>query len=156
MVSSSWETITIGVPQGSILGPLLFIIYLNDLPRGLYQGTKPVIYADDTSVLLTAKNDEELKIKVNRMLDYMIGWFSANGLALNVEKTNIMKFTSSCHQNEAFQIIYLKKIISGIHSFSSLSYDRSKASSKASSPHSAIQSFLFQMRVLSPFLKVIQ
>ena len=43
-----------------------------------------------------------------------------------------------------------------IHSFSSLSYDRSKASSKASSPHSASQSFLFQMRVSSPFLKVIQ
>ena len=43
-----------------------------------------------------------------------------------------------------------------IHSFSSLSYDRSKASSKASSPHSAIQSFIFQMRVSSPFLKVIQ
>ena len=43
-----------------------------------------------------------------------------------------------------------------IHSFISLSYDRSKASSKASSPHSAIQSFLFQMGVSSPFLKVIQ
>ena len=43
-----------------------------------------------------------------------------------------------------------------IHSFSSLSYDRSKASSKASSPHSAIQSFVLQMRVFSPFLKVIQ
>ena len=43
-----------------------------------------------------------------------------------------------------------------IHSFSSLSYDRSKASSKASSPHSANQSFLLQMRVSSPFLKAIQ
>ena len=43
-----------------------------------------------------------------------------------------------------------------IHSFSSLSYDRSKASSKPSSPQSAIQSFLLQMRVSSPFLKVIQ
>jgi hypothetical protein len=43
-----------------------------------------------------------------------------------------------------------------IHSFSSLFYDRSKASSKASSPPNAIQSFLFQMRVFSPFLKVIQ
>ena len=47
-------------------------------------------------------------------------------------------------------------ILLTLHSFSSLSYDRSKASSKASSPHSAIQSFLFQMRVSSPFLKVIQ
>ena len=46
--------------------------------------------------------------------------------------------------------------ITSIHSFSSLSYDKSKASSKASSPHSAIQSFLLQMRVSSPFLKVIQ
>jgi hypothetical protein len=86
---------------------------LNDLPYGLHQGPKPVIYADDTSVLLTAKNDEELKSKLNCMLDYMTEWFSANGLALNMEKTNIMKFTSSYHQNESFQIIYQNKIITG-------------------------------------------
>ena len=47
------------------------------------------------------------------MLDYMTGWFSANGLALNKEKTNRMKFTSSYHHNEAFQIIYQNKIITG-------------------------------------------
>jgi len=58
---------------------------LSDLPSGLHQGAKPVIYADDTSVLLTAKNDEELKTKINYMLDYMIGWFSANGLAFNMK-----------------------------------------------------------------------
>jgi hypothetical protein len=48
---------------------------LNGLPYGLPQGAKPVIYADDTSVLLAAKNDEELKNKINCMLDYMTGWF---------------------------------------------------------------------------------
>jgi len=100
--SSNWETVINGVPQDSILGPLLFIIYLNDLPYGLHQGATPVIYADDTGVLLMARNDEELKTKINCTLDYMTGWFSANGLALNMEKTNIMKFTSSYHQNEAF------------------------------------------------------
>jgi len=51
---------------------------------------------------------------------------------------------------------YIAFLALSIHPFSSLSYDRPKASSKASSPHSAIQSFLFQMRVSSPFLKVIQ
>jgi hypothetical protein len=111
--SSSWETVVNRFPQGSILGPLHFIIYLNDLPNGLHQKAKPVVYADDTSVLLMAKNDEELKNKINCMLDYMTGWFSANGLTLNVEKPNIMKFTSSYHQNEAFQIMYQKKIITG-------------------------------------------
>ena len=68
-----------------------------------------MIYADDTGLLLTAENDEELKIKFTCTLDYMIEWFSANGLSLNVEKTNIMKFTSTYHQNEAFQITYQKK-----------------------------------------------
>jgi len=89
---------------------------LSDLPCGLHHGAKPVIYADDTIVLLTAKNDEELKFKISCTLDYMIGWFSAKGLALNMEKTNIMKFTSSYRQNEAFQTIYQKKIKIGINS----------------------------------------
>jgi hypothetical protein len=123
--SSSCETVINGVPQGSILGPLLFIIYLNDLPYGLHQRAKVVIYADDTSVLLMAKNDEELKTKINCTLDYMTGWFSANGLTLNMEKTNIMKFTSRYHQNEAFQIINQNKVITGTNNtkFLGLEFD---------------------------------
>ena len=58
--SSRWETIRNGIPQGSILGPLLFIIYVNDLPSGINQFANPVIYADDTSVLVSAKNLEDL------------------------------------------------------------------------------------------------
>jgi hypothetical protein len=53
-------------------------------------------------------------------------------------------------------ILSFLRLIQFIHSFSSLSYDKSKASSKAFSPHSAIYNFLFQMRVSSPFLKVIE
>jgi len=61
--SCRWETIKNGVPQGSILGPLLFIIYVNDLPHGIKQFANPIIYTDDTSVLVSAKNLEDLKSK---------------------------------------------------------------------------------------------
>jgi len=63
--SSNWETVTIGVPQGSVLGPLQFRIYINDLPHIIQQTAKPVIYADDTSILIQATNIMELHAKVS-------------------------------------------------------------------------------------------
>jgi hypothetical protein len=100
-----------GVPQGSILGPMLFILYVNDLPYKLGHEDTPVMYADDTSVLITAKNEAELKDKINPVLTSMMEWFSANGLVLNMEKTNIMKFTSSHRSNIALQIMHQDKLL---------------------------------------------
>ena len=62
--SSSWETVINGVPQDLILGALLFVIYINDLPYGVYHTPKPIIYAEDTSVLITVKNINELQIEL--------------------------------------------------------------------------------------------
>ena len=89
---------------------------MNDLPYGFHQDAKPVIYADGTSVFLTSKNDEKLKTEFISALDYMIGWFTANGLALNMEKTSIIKFTTCQHQTESYQIEHLNKPIIGINS----------------------------------------
>ena len=108
---SRWESIISGVPQGSILEPILFVIYINDLPYGLHQDAKPVIFADDTSVLLMTKTEKELKSNFINALDYMTGWFTANGLPLNMEKTNIMKFSANYHQTEIFHTEHLNKLL---------------------------------------------
>ena len=50
---------------------------------------------------------------MNNALDYMTGWFSANGLVLNMEKTNIMKFTPNNHHNETFQILHQNRLLIG-------------------------------------------
>jgi mannose/fructose/N-acetylgalactosamine-specific phosphotransferase system component IID len=86
--SSSWETLTSGVPQGSVLCPLLFITYVNDVLLGIHYEAKPVIYADNTNILLTARSTEELKTKINSTS--VIVWFSVNGLVLSTKKTNIV------------------------------------------------------------------
>jgi len=88
--SSSWETVTSGVPQGSVLCSLRFITYVNDVLLGIHYEAKPVIYADDTNILLTARSPEELKTKINSTS--IIVWFSVNGLVSNIEKINVAKF----------------------------------------------------------------
>ena len=113
---SKWESVTKGVPQGSILGPLLFLIYINDFPYVLNQGATPVIYADDTSVLITTEKDGNLKTDITCNLERMEDRFSVNGLNLNMEKTHIMKFTTSRHQNTDLQVEYQNNLIKGINS----------------------------------------
>ena len=91
---SDYCNIETGVPQGSILGPLLFIIYLNDLEKA---STKfhPVIYADDTalSTTLNAFNSKNSKnININQEIDKVNIWFKLNKLSINPTKTKAMLF----------------------------------------------------------------
>jgi hypothetical protein len=51
---SKWTKIKYGVPQGAILGPVLFLVYINDLPKAIEHKTLPILFADDTSILLTS------------------------------------------------------------------------------------------------------
>ena len=86
---STASTVTCGVPQGSILGPLLFLMYINDLPNCL-RVAAPRMFADDTSITLSAKTVADLKLAVTSELNNLTCWLRANKLSLNVTKTELM------------------------------------------------------------------
>lgn len=91
--SSHKQLLTCGVPQGSVLGPLLFIIYTNDLAYSLNK-TKSIQFADDTTLYSTHKTISELYKNVNEDLEILHDWFKANKLSLNVSKTHYMLFSN--------------------------------------------------------------
>jgi len=91
---SAIQNVICRVPQGSVLGPLLFIIYTNDIPN-LLKLTHTILFADDTTIFANDTNLDHLYQKVNHDLEILCDWFKANKLSLNIAKTNYMLFTSS-------------------------------------------------------------
>ena len=79
-----------GIPQGSILGPLLFIAYINDLPQHVSPNTTVSMYADDTAMYATCKNVNELNRVLNNDLCNVSKWLARNKLSLNVAKTELI------------------------------------------------------------------
>lgn len=88
---SEKKLIKCGVPQGSILGPLLFLLYINDLPS-CCDKLLPVIFADDTNVFLKGRSTDALIEIMNKELDNILKWLNANKLSLNISKTQYMVF----------------------------------------------------------------
>ena len=90
-VSSCFTSVPCGVPQGSTLGPLLFLLYVNDICRVL-PGENVKLFADDTNLFISGVNVNMLNQKCNYCIETLNQWFIANHLQMNIEKTNVMVF----------------------------------------------------------------
>ena len=86
---SSSRSYTYGVPQGSIIGPLLFLVYINDLPNCMNDGLARM-YADDTNITFHSHDLSELEDAVNAELINLNTWLQSNKLSLNIAKTELM------------------------------------------------------------------
>ena len=90
---SNLASIEYGVPQGSILGPLLFLVFINDLPAALK--TTPRFFADDTVLLATEKIFSDLEKLVNSELHHLNRWMSVNALTVHPKKKCVMSFRNN-------------------------------------------------------------
>ena len=90
---SDFETVTCGIPQGSILGPLLFLLFINDLP--LYVNVSADLYADDTTFYDIQASIELIEKNLQLALNQLHIWCRNNGMLLNSEKTKVMLITTN-------------------------------------------------------------
>ena len=102
---SSPETVQIGVPQGSILGPLLFTCYINDLPDYL-DHCDVTLYADDTVLFISDKSLHNIKSYMNSDLEELNNWLKLNHLTLSISKSKFMIIGSSQRLNKIDSISF--------------------------------------------------
>ena len=127
--NSDYMNVLCGVPQGSILGPILFILYINDMCN-VSTLLKPILFADDTNLFYSGKDIDELCSVVSIELDKLCVWFQVNKLSLNTSKTNFMIFTnrscddtySVCMNGLNLSRVFVTKFL-GVHMDSKLDWN---------------------------------
>jgi len=102
-VSSSSKAVKCCVPQGSILGPLLFLLYINDL-HTVCKHTLSIRFADDTNLFMSGRNINEMLESINEELQHIYIWLKVNKLSLNIKKTQFMIFSKKRSKSDRPEI----------------------------------------------------
>jgi hypothetical protein len=103
------------VPQGLVLGSLLFLLYINDLPNAIIQNATPILFADDTSIIITGRDPHKLQDDLNITFYQISEWFQLNSLSLNISKTHFIQFTSKSLNDSDINITYENNYISKVN-----------------------------------------
>jgi hypothetical protein len=105
-----------GVPQGSILGPLLFLVYINYFSLSINKIATPILFADDTSIIISNTNSDQFISNINLVLNETINWFNSNLLTLNYGKSHFLQFSTRKHKGMQMQITFPNSVIISINS----------------------------------------
>ena len=98
-----------GDPQGTLLGPLLFLLYVNDVPNVISDISNPVLYADDTSLIITNSDSQMFEKDINTAILQLNRWFRSNLLLLSLEKTYFLQFLTKNTNPTELNISYTKQ-----------------------------------------------
>jgi len=115
-ISSSWGRTTHGVPQGSVLGPLLFLVYINDLPITISKIATSIKFADDMSIIVTNNNKVDFKNTLQLAMIELSNWFRSNLLTLNYDKTYFLQFVTKKQNEMQQQVTISNSLITNINS----------------------------------------
>lgn len=100
---SEQQTLNMGVPQGSVLGPILFLLFINDLP-GYISSDNIIMFADDTTMTIVGDSHDEVLQKLKIVIEEFKAWCERNRLILNISKTLCMEFFVNQKQHEVVSV----------------------------------------------------
>ena len=105
-ISLNGKKCNIEYHQGSVFGPLLFLIYINDLSKSVSDKSSPILFPDDTSFIIVNRDKDKFKFNTNEIFNEINKWFCSNLLPLNYEKTYFLQFSTKTDYKINMQVSF--------------------------------------------------